>query len=579
MKSASSLPMVSLLLAHAMCLPAQPATGGTLSAKTVNPPRNNYLSAAPVLVAAGDLNGDGRDEVAAWDAGQRKLSVLDYSAGEARVITATTIEGQPTSLAIADVDGDGAGEILLGEGLPSSDPSDAMKTEARLSIYRPLSPSGWMPEEVFRGPTARPVIGDLRVVDFAGDGQRRILFRYFASRYDNIITEAKRSPAGWQIEQLAGIRMATSLTAGRLGEEARSQIIVGRLYGDPSAERQALGDAFVLKGQRREMLPVQGGVSAIAHAHVRDPNSPDIVVADGWHSDYGRQARARVAIMRQVQGEWEYELIEDIPDFIRVREILPTDVDGDGKDEIIALAEGRMTKPSLVRLYQHHASGWRGTTLFEGAGSFAVANLAGNRDRALVLASRGAVPQERSLDLRRISWDAELAPERPVMSVAEPKALIGSLLPQLAFTAVDGRKVDLLEMRGKVVLVDFWATWCAPCVAELPNVKQVYEAYHDKGFEVVGISLENARLAPGDTDEQRTAKMKKAKEVLANFAAKHELPWPQYFDGKWWKNDISTRFGIVSIPAMFLIDQNGNLVTTEARGQKLEAEVKRLLKL
>ena len=73
--------------------------------------------------------------------------------------------------------------------------------------------------------------------------------------------------------------------------------------------------------------------------------------------------------------------------------------------------------------------------------------------------------------------------------------------------------------------------------------------------------------------------MKKAKEVLANFAAKHELPWPQYFDGKWWKNDISTRFGIVSIPAMFLIDQNGNLVTTEARGQKLEAEVKRLLKL
>lgn len=150
---------------------------------------------------------------------------------------------------------------------------------------------------------------------------------------------------------------------------------------------------------------------------------------------------------------------------------------------------------------------------------------------------------------------------------------------ELAFTAIDGRAVDMKNYRGKVVLIDFWATWCGPCKAEIPNIKKVYAEYHDKGFEIIGIALENAAIKPDDSAEQVAAKHEKAKKILNDFTAKTEMPWPQYYDGKYWKNDISTRFGIASIPAMFLIDQQGRIVSTEARGQKLEAELRRLLGL
>ena len=134
---------------------------------------------------------------------------------------------------------------------------------------------------------------------------------------------------------------------------------------------------------------------------------------------------------------------------------------------------------------------------------------------------------------------------------------------ELAFTAVDGRAVDVAKLRGKVVLVDFWATWCGPCIGELPNVKKVYAAYHDKGFEIIGISLDR------DTDRQK----------LIDFTAKEGMPWPQHYDGKYWKNEVAVKYDINAIPAMFLLDQDGKIVSRSARGPALEAEVKRLLKL
>jgi thiol-disulfide isomerase/thioredoxin len=128
----------------------------------------------------------------------------------------------------------------------------------------------------------------------------------------------------------------------------------------------------------------------------------------------------------------------------------------------------------------------------------------------------------------------------------------------IKFTAVDGREVDLAQMKDKVVLVDFWATWCSPCVGEVPKVKEAYDSLHSKGFEIVGISFDQS------------------KDALEKFVAKEQMEWPQYFDGKAWSNKYGVQYGIHGIPSMWLVDKKGNLRDMEGR-EGLADKVAKLL--
>jgi len=128
----------------------------------------------------------------------------------------------------------------------------------------------------------------------------------------------------------------------------------------------------------------------------------------------------------------------------------------------------------------------------------------------------------------------------------------------MRFTATDGTQVDLAQMRGKVVLIDFGATWCRGCMQEAPNVVQAYNALHGQGLEVVGISL--------DID----------KAQMETVTQQQGMVWPEYFDGKAWNNDVATHFGVHQIPALWLIDKNGRLADTDA-AKDLQGKVSRLL--
>jgi thiol-disulfide isomerase/thioredoxin len=115
---------------------------------------------------------------------------------------------------------------------------------------------------------------------------------------------------------------------------------------------------------------------------------------------------------------------------------------------------------------------------------------------------------------------------------------------------VDGTPINPAELKGKVVLVDFWATWCGPCKAELPNVLTNYEKYHSRGFEVVGVSC--------DSD----------KDALLKFIDDKKLPWPIMFQGPG-QRSMAAYYGITGIPTAILTNKKGEVVSLNARGEEL----------
>lgn len=132
----------------------------------------------------------------------------------------------------------------------------------------------------------------------------------------------------------------------------------------------------------------------------------------------------------------------------------------------------------------------------------------------------------------------------------------GAVFPDFEATDLDGKPLSVASRKGKVVLVDFWATWCGPCRGELPNVIATYKKHHDAGFEIIGVSLDSDR------------------DKLDTFLKQQDgMTWPQYFDGQGWSNKLAMKYGVQSIPFAVLIGPDGKVIGKDLRGEDLEDAV------
>lgn len=138
----------------------------------------------------------------------------------------------------------------------------------------------------------------------------------------------------------------------------------------------------------------------------------------------------------------------------------------------------------------------------------------------------------------------------------EQKAWKGLKLPNFSATALDGTSISVSDYQGKMVVLNFCAKWCGFCAPEIPYLKEVYAEYHDKGLEVIGVSL--------DENENE----------IREFTEEHEIPWPQIFDGKGWESELAQFFGVTKVPSQWLIDKDGTIISVDTRGEQLEQLVK-----
>jgi peroxiredoxin len=136
---------------------------------------------------------------------------------------------------------------------------------------------------------------------------------------------------------------------------------------------------------------------------------------------------------------------------------------------------------------------------------------------------------------------------------------VGKTAPRFTAEDFQGRTIRSEALRGKYVLLDFWATWCGPCVAELPRLQAAYRSYHDAGLEIIGISLDETR------------------EAVEDFVKARKVPWPQVH-GPGGAGDLVQMFGVSTIPATYLIDPKGTIIRLDLRGKALDEALARLIK-
>lgn len=141
-----------------------------------------------------------------------------------------------------------------------------------------------------------------------------------------------------------------------------------------------------------------------------------------------------------------------------------------------------------------------------------------------------------------ISQLEDMAAQQKVLQKIKDGLALGTKFPDFSETDLNGKPLSVSQYKGKVVLIDFWATWCPPCLREFPNTLKIYKKYHDQGFDIIGISLDDNR------------------GQLERFLKENEVPWQQFFDGQGRENKLAVKYAADAPPMFYLLDRTGTII-------------------
>ena len=189
-----------------------------------------------------------------------------------------------------------------------------------------------------------------------------------------------------------------------------------------------------------------------------------------------------------------------------------------------------------------------------------------NTEIKKVVESFNSLNEELKSSPKGIGLSAEIEETRKILE-ARANTEIGKVAPEFSAPTPKGNILSLNEVKskGKVTLIDFWAAWCGPCRRENPNLVRIYDKYHDKGFEILGVSLDGNNRQP----DPKSAWIKAIED--------DNLAWPQVSNLRYFNGPIAKMYNIISIPNSYLLDAEGKIVAKNLRGQALEAKIAELL--
>ena len=141
---------------------------------------------------------------------------------------------------------------------------------------------------------------------------------------------------------------------------------------------------------------------------------------------------------------------------------------------------------------------------------------------------------------------------------------VGKIAPSFEAPKPDGTIVSLEELKGKVTIIDFWAAWCGPCRRENPNIVKIYNEYHDKGLEIIGVSLDG------------NSRQSNPKKAWLDAIEKDKLAWTQVSHLKYFNDPVARLYDVNAIPATYILDKDGKIVAKNLRGRQLESKIQQL---